>query len=35
MAGHSATAWPALAISGLIGFVSLVGAVALFERQEV
>ncbi len=35
MAGHPATAWPALAISGLIGFVSLVGAVVLFERQEV
>lgn len=35
MAGQPATAWPALAISGLIGFVSLLGAVVLFERQEV
>ncbi len=35
MAGHPATAWPALAISGLIGLGSLLGAVVLFERQEV
>ena len=35
MAGHPTTAWAALAISGLIGLVSLVGAVVLFERQEV
>jgi ABC-2 type transport system permease protein len=35
MAGTPTTAWPALAISGLIGSGSLLGAVILFERQEV
>jgi ABC-2 type transport system permease protein len=35
MAGNPTTAWPALAISGLIGSASLLGAVILFERQEV
>lgn len=35
MAGSPATAWPALAVSGAIGVVSLLGAVLLFERQEV
>lgn len=33
--GHSASAWPALAVSVGIAVVALAGAVAVFERQEL